>query len=113
MTIDTHLYGIMAEFDDPDKLLEATARVYAEGYRKMDAYTPFPVHGLSQALGHRGVRLPYIVLIGGIIGGLTGFGMQLYGMAFDYPVNIGGRPLNNWPAFIPITIEMTILVGAP
>ena len=112
MAEDTHLYGILAEFDDPDKLVEATGRAYTEGYRKMDAYTPFPVHGLSQALGHRGVRLPYIVLIGGVLGGLLGYGMQYYGMAIDYPFNIGGRPLNSWPAFIPITFEMTVLVGA-
>lgn len=112
MTTETHLYGIMAEFDNPDRLIEATKRAYAEGYRKMDAYTPFPVHGLADALGHRGVRLPLIVLAGGVIGALAGFGMQVFASAIDYPLNIGGRPLISWPAFIPVTFEMTILLAA-
>ncbi len=112
MNANTDLYGIMAEFDDPEELVQATQRAYEAGYRTMDAYSPFPVHGLSQALGHRGVRLPYIVLIGGLVGAAAGFGLQYFASAIDYPVNIGGRPFNSWPAFIPITFELTILVAA-
>ena len=112
MSTTTDLYGIMAEFEDPEELIAATRRAYEEGYRKMDAYTPFPVHGLSEALGHRGIRLPRIVLAGGVVGGLLGYGLQYYASAISYPVNIGGRPLNSWPAFIPVTFEMTILVAA-
>jgi hypothetical protein len=112
MSVQHDLYGIMAEFDDPEELVEATKRAYEAGYRTMDAYSPFPVHGLSQALGHRGVRLPYIVLIGGLVGAAAGFGLQYFASAIDYPVNIGGRPFNSWPAFIPVTFELTILVAA-
>ena len=112
MATYTDLYGITAEFDNPDDLLAATERAYAEGYRKMDAYTPFPVHGLPEALGHRGVRLPWIVLAGGLIGAATGYAMQAYTAVVAYPINIGGRPLHSWPAFIPITFEMTILFAA-
>jgi hypothetical protein len=103
------IYGVIAEFDGPDALVEAAQRAYSAGYRKMDAYTPFPVHGLADAIGHRGVRLPRYVLLGGILGGLGGFLLQAYATVFDYPYNIGGRPLFSWPAYIPITFETTIL----
>jgi hypothetical protein len=112
MNTESELYGLMAEFDDPEELLAATRRAYAEGYRKMDAYTPFPVHGLAEALGHRGVRLPRIALAGGILGALAGYGLQYFASVISYPLNIGGRPLNSWPAFIPVTFEMTILIAA-
>jgi len=106
------LYGMVAEFDHQDKVVAAAKRAYDAGYRRMDAYTPFPVHGLAEALGHRGVRLPWIVLLGGIAGALLGFGMQYYSAVIDYPLNIGGRPLNSWPQFIPVTFELAILFGA-
>jgi hypothetical protein len=103
------IYGLVAEFEDPEVLVEAMQRTYDAGYRKMDAYTPFPVHGLAEAMGRRGIRLPLMVLAGGILGGVGGFLLQYYGAAIDYPLNIGGRPLNSWPAFIPITFETTVL----
>ena len=103
------IHGVIAEFDGPEQLVEAAQRAYAEGYRMMDAYTPFPVHGLADAIGHRGVRLPRYVLMGGIAGGLGGFLMQAYANVYDYPMNIGGRPYFSWPAYIPITFETTIL----
>ena len=106
------VYGLLAEFGEPDRLLIAAKRAHFEGYRRMDAYTPFPVHGLSDAVGFHKTRLPLIVLIGGIVGALAGFGMQYYSSVHDYPLNIGGRPLNSWPAFIIITFEMTILFAA-
>jgi hypothetical protein len=102
-------YGLIAEFAGPEPLVEATKRAYAAGYRRLDAYTPFPVHGLAEAMGRRGIRLPLVVLAGGILGGLGGFLLQTYGAVFDYPINVGGRPLYSWPAFIPITFELTIL----
>jgi hypothetical protein len=106
------LYGLMAEFDSPADLLEAAGRAYEEGYRRMDAYTPFPVHGLAEALGFRRTRLPLLVFFGGIAGCIGGYGLQYWISAIDYPLNIGGRPLNSWPAFIPVTFELTILVAA-
>jgi Protein of unknown function (DUF3341) len=106
------LYGLMAEFDSPADLLGAAGRAYEEGYRRMDAYTPFPVHGLAEALGFRRTRLPLLVFFGGIAGCVGGYGLQYWISAVDYPLNIGGRPLNSWPAFIPVTFELTILVAA-
>jgi hypothetical protein len=106
------IYGLMADFDEPDQVLAAAQRAYEEGYRKMDAYTPFPIEGLAEAIGFRQNRVALIVLIGGIIGCLGGFFLQYYVAAMNYPLNIGGRPLNSWPAFIPITFELTVLIAA-
>ena len=106
------VYGLLAEFDSPDDLVVAGERAYADGYRRLDAYTPFPVHGLAEAIGFRTNRLPLLVLLGGIVGAGAGFFSQYYAAVIDYPLNVGGRPLNSWPAFIPITFEVTILVAA-
>jgi len=105
------IYGLMAEFDGPESLLEATRRAFGEGYRRMDAYSPFPVDGLAEAIGFHKTRLPLLVLIGGIVGCVGGFYLQYWASVIDYPMNIGGRPLNSWPMFIPITFELTILVA--
>jgi hypothetical protein len=110
--IKPDLYGVMAEFTDAERLLEAAHRTYAQGYRRLDAYTPVPVEGLAEAIGFERNRLPLIVLLGGLLGGVGAFFMQWYSSVIDYPLNIGGRPLNSWPAFIPITFEVTILVAA-
>ncbi len=106
------VYGQLAEFDSPKSLLEAARRAYEAGYRKMDAYTPFPIEGLAEALGFHHLRLPLIVLVGGITGCLGGFFLQYFAAVVSYPINVGGRPLNSWPAFVPITFELTILVAA-
>ena len=106
------VYGLMAEFETPDELVEAAKKAREAGYRKMEGYTPFPVEGLAEAIGTPDTRLQYIVLIGGIIGAVAGFGLQYYVNVIDYPLNIGGRPFNSWPAFIPITFETTVLVAA-
>ena len=106
------IYGLIAEFEAPEALLEAARRAYVTGYRHMDAYSPFPVEGLAAAIGFQRTRLPLVVLLGGIIGGVGGFLLQYYAAVIDYPLNVGGRPLNSWPAFIPVTFELTILVAA-
>jgi len=105
-------YGLMAEFDDPAKLLAAARLARGAGYRRMDAYSPLPIEGLAEAIGFRHTRLPLIVLIGGIVGCVGGYLLQYYVSVIAYPLNIGGRPFHSWPAFIPVTFEMTILVAA-
>ena len=109
---EKNIYGIMAEFDSADELVAASHSTFAEGYRKMDAYSPYPVHGLAEAIGFKKSKLPMLVLIGAIVGGVLGFSMQYYASVESYPLNIGGRPLNSWPSFIPITFELSILVAA-
>jgi len=108
----TALYGIKAEFKGPEELLAAVRSARNRGYRAMDAYTPFPIEGLADELGFHSNFLPAIVLIGGILGALGGFYMQYYANVVALPLNIGGRPHNSWPAFIPVTFELTILVAA-
>ena len=103
---ETH--GLMAEFATHQELLHAAEKAYATGFRNMDAYAPFPVDGLPEALGKK-TRLPLLVLIGGIIGGLGAYFMEWDANVISYPINIGGRPLNSWPSFIPITFELTVL----
>jgi hypothetical protein len=112
MSSETKVYGLMAEFADHEYLVAAARASYTEGYRRMDAYSPFPVQDLPRAIGRRGTAIPLLVLLGGTIGGLGGYFMQAYAMAVDYPLNIGGRPLHSWPAFIPITFELTVLCAS-
>ena len=112
MNAPTTIYGLLAEFDDAQTLVHAARRVHGAGYRRIDAYSPFPIEELPEALGMRGTWIPLITLLGGIVGGLTGFSMQYYAAVVSYPVNIGGRPLFSWPMFIPVTFELTILGAA-
>jgi hypothetical protein len=106
------IYGLLAEFDDPQALLHATKAARRKGYTCLEAYTPFAIDEVAKELGHDRGWIPLIVLLGGIIGGGGGFFMEWYAMAISYPVNIGGRPLWSWPAFIPITFELTVLGAA-
>ena len=106
------IYGLMAEFDDPTSLVTAAERAHREGYRSMDAYSPFPIEELHHALGSKHTRLPLIVLIGGLIGCIGGYALEYWVSVIAYPVNIGGKPLHSWPAFIPVTFECTILAAA-
>jgi hypothetical protein len=106
------LAGLMAGFENQQDLLRAAEKAHSTGYRNMDAYSPFPVEGLARALGHQRSGIPLIVLAAGITGGLGGYFMEWYAMTIDYPINIGGRPMHSWPAFIPITFELTVLCAA-
>jgi hypothetical protein len=106
------LYGLLAEFDSPAALLQAARAAYGAGYRRMDAYAPFPIEGLADALGFHRTKMPLIILIGGIVGALSGFALQYYCAVLSYPVNVGGRPLNSWPSWIPVTFELTILIAS-
>ena len=103
------IYGIMAEFDSAQALIDAARKTHEAGYKKIDAYSPFPIEGLAEEIGFHHDEVPLVVLIGGIIGGCTGYLMQYWMSAVDYPLNIGGKPPHSWPAFIVITFEMTIL----
>jgi hypothetical protein len=105
----SQLFGVMGEFSTPEDLLAATKKAREAGYKHVEAYTPFPVEGLAEAVGFRWTAVPLLTLMGGVGGGLTGFGLQYWVAAITYPINIGGRPLNSWPAFIPVTFELTVL----
>ncbi len=106
------LYGLMAEFDTPEELLEATRRAYERGYRKMDAYSPFPVPNLPEALGMHTNRVPLLCLLGGILGGSAAYMLQYWINVIALPMNVAGRPLHSWPSFIPVTFEMTVLFAS-
>ncbi len=106
------IYGIMGEFDNPTDLVAAARQTYEAGYRRINGYSPYPIEELDEAIGFKRTSLPLIVLIGGILGGLGGFFMQYWMEVIDYPLNVGGKPYNSWPAFIPITFECTVLVAA-
>ncbi|MBY0528253.1 MAG: DUF3341 domain-containing protein [Gemmataceae bacterium] len=106
------IHGMLAEFGTPTDLVAAVRRTTEAGYRRVDACTPFPIEELEEALRLQPTRLPLLVLLGGILGGAGGYFMQYYAAAIAYPLNIGGRPLHSWPAFIPITFETTVLVAA-
>jgi hypothetical protein len=112
MNASGQIFGLAAEFGSHEQILEAAHAARAQGYTRLDAYTPFPVEGLPEALGRKKTLVPLVVLIGGIIGGSGGYFMQWYANAVDYPINIGGHPLNSWPSFIPITFELTVLCAA-
>jgi hypothetical protein len=106
------LYGLLAEFHDPASLVSAAHLAHERGYRKLETYTPFPIEELDEALELPPSRLPFIVLVAGIVGAITGYAMQYYVAVIHYPINIGGRPLNSWPAFIVIVFELTVLFAS-
>lgn len=109
---DQELYGLLAEFKDAESAIQAARRIYEAGYRRIDAYSPFPVEELSEAVGHHRTRLPLVVLIGGLAGGIGAYYMMYYASVDSYPINVGGRPLHSWPSFIPITFELTVLAAS-
>ncbi len=105
-------YGLMARYESPDELVAAARQARARGYSRLDAYTPFPVHGLSDALGAEDFRLPWLVFLCGLGGAVAGYGLQYFVSVIEYPLNVGGRPLHSWPSFIPVTFETTVLLAA-
>jgi hypothetical protein len=109
MTDASALHGVVAEFTTPDGLVSACKKAHAAGYRRMDAYTPFPLEEAAEAIGFEKTQVPLVTLIGGILGGLSGYLLQYWVHVLAYPLNVGGRPEHSWPSFIIITFEMTIL----
>ena len=105
-------YGVMAEFEDPTSLVNAARTAYEMGFRKLDAYTPFPIEELNDVLHLHKNKLPLIVLCGGVMGALTGYLLQYFVTVIYFPINVAGRPLHSWPSYIVITFELTILFGA-
>src|SRR5256712_10548672 len=103
------IYGMMAEFDTTSDLVAAARRTHEAGYRKIDAYSPFPVEGLADEMGFHKNAVPLVVLVGGVLGAISGYLLQYWISAVTYPINVGGRPYNSWPAFIVVTFETTIL----
>jgi ActD protein len=106
------VYGLMAEFHSPAEVVEAAHKVRAAGYRKVDAYSPYPIEALSEALHFHTSKLPLLVLIGGVLGLLGGFALEYWAAVIEYPMNVGGRPYFSWPTFIPPAYETTILMAA-
>ena len=106
------IYGLMAEFPDPGSVVAAARRVREAGYRKVDAFSPYPIEELSEALELHKSKLPLLVLMGGAFGLISGYGLQYWTSVIDYPLNIGGRPYHSWVSFIPVTFEVTILLAA-
>jgi hypothetical protein len=111
VTAKPPIYGYIAEFEEPDRLLDAARKVKAAGYEVVEAYSPLPLHGLADILGWSN-RLPAIVFVGGLVGACVGFGLQYWVSVIEYPVIVGGKPFNSWPAFVVPTFECTILFAA-
>lgn len=109
---ETQLYGLIAEFATPDAVILAARKAHEAGYRRMDAYSPLPVHGLAEAMGVRRTRVPFVVLVGALCGAVFGYGLQYYMTALAYVHNIGGRPIHSWPSYIPVTFETTVLFAS-
>lgn len=111
-TKTARVYGLIAEFEEVEPLVRAAKKAYGAGYRAIDAYSPFPIEGLGEILGMRSTGVPWLVFVGGLAGAAAGFGLQYFTMVVDYPYDIGGKPFFSWPAFIPVTFELMILLAA-
>ncbi len=107
----TELFGVMAEFKTPQELLHGIEKAKASGYTRMDAFTPYPIEKVVDALGFHHTKVPLITLIGALIGSSSVFGFITWASVVDYPLNVGGRPYFSWPAFIPATFEGAVFVG--
>ena len=105
-------FGVVGEFDSPDKLLAAANKALDGGYSSMDAFSPFPIHGLADAIGFQEGRVRWIIFVAGAAGAIGGMGLQWWVATQAYPLNVGGRPLFSWPSFIPPAFETTILFAA-
>ncbi len=111
-TSNGEIFGVVAEFETPTALVDAANRARESGYTRVEGFSPFPVHGLDEAIGHKPTWVPVMIFVGGLIGCLGGYFMQYFIAVEVYPMNIGGRPLNSWPAWIPVTFECTVLVAS-
>jgi len=111
-THDDELFGLLAQFETQERLLEGARRTREAGYRNIEAYLPYPVHGIDEALGRKRSAIPLMALAGGFAGALTAYALEYYSAAIVYPVNIAGRPLNSWPQFMPVVFELTVLGAA-
>lgn len=109
LTLEPKLYGVVAEFETPEQLLDAANAAREAGYTELDAYTPFPVHGMSEAIGFHDEKVPWVFFIFGVLGFLTGWALQIGTNVIDYPLNVGGKPFLSWPAYFPVAYECTIL----
>ena len=112
MSEHPRLYGLIAEFPSATDLVGAARKAHEAGFRRMDAYSPFPIEELAEALDFHYNRLPLLVLVGGIVGGFLGYALQYWTSVVAYPINVGGRPLHSWPSFLPATFETTVLFAA-
>lgn len=110
--LESPVYCLLAEFDDPEELVIAAHKTREAGYKKIDGFSPFPVHGLAEAIGFSDWRIPWAIFFGGLVGAAVGFGLQSWVSAIAYPLNVGGRPLIPWPTFIPVTFECTVLLAS-
>lgn len=108
---DPLYHGMMAEFHDPDDVLAAARKVKAAGYTHLDAYTPFPVHGLDDAIGFKDSKVQWSIFFAGCFGFVLGYGLEYWVHNIEYPMNVGGRPKFSWPSFIPVAYECTILLA--
>lgn len=106
------IHGMIAEFDGPDEILEAATKTREAGYTKIEAYTPFPVHGLADVIDKEDHRIKWLIFLGGAAGAASGYGLQYWVSVFAYPHNVGGKPLQSWPAFIPVTFECMVLFAS-
>jgi hypothetical protein len=106
------IYGVVAEFSELDKLISAVTEVRNAGYTRFEAYSPVPSEELNEAIGYHGSSLPLLIFLGGLFGAVLGYGLQYYCAVIEYPLNVGGRPFNSWPAFVPVMFECTILCAS-
>ncbi len=105
-------FGLLAQFETPEALIAAARRATEAGFRRIEAYSPFPVEGLDEALARPGTAIPALALVGGVLGAISAYALEYYCLAIGYPINVGGRPLNSWPSFMPIVFELTVLGGS-
>ncbi len=112
LTYHPELHGVIAEFDGPEALLQAASRVREAGFGQVEAYSPFPIHGMSEAVGFNDAKIRWIIFWSGVMGAIGGFGLQMWVSMVAYPHNVGGKPLFSWPAFIPVTFECMVLCAS-
>jgi hypothetical protein len=109
MRDEKRLAGVLGFFENPEAILSATAKVKAANYKHFDVFSPYPIHGLDHAQGLKRSPIPYVTFIAGLTGFLLAFSLEYWTSAVDWPINVGGKPYNSWPAFVPVMFELTVL----